>query len=173
MMSGHVHCPPRNGYIRSLPLPFEVVPLKIYLDSCCYGRPYDDQTQERIREEATAKMAIQRTISSGIIDLISSEYLIAENNDRRDEVEKQSIETFIYANSKDIVESGNFPELLELADRIALTSIKPMDSRHVASAMVSHCDYFITTDDRILKYRSDRIKIVGPREFARGEGIGF
>ena len=38
---------------------------------------------------------------------------------------------------------------------------------------VSHCDYFITTDDRILKYRSEKIKIVGPREFARGEGIEF
>lgn len=118
-------------------------------------------------------MAIQKAISSGTLDLISSEYLIAENNDRRDEVEKSSIQTFIYANSKDIVEFENFPELSELADQVAQTGIKPMDSKHVASAIVSHCDYFITTDDRILKYRSEKIKIVGPREFARGEGIEF
>ncbi len=28
--------------------------LKIYLDSCCYNRPFDDLSQERIRVESEA-----------------------------------------------------------------------------------------------------------------------
>ena len=40
-----------------------------------------------------------------------------------------------------------------------------MDSAHVVAAIVAGCDYFITTDDRKLKYRTDRIKIVTPIQF--------
>lgn len=32
---------------------------------------------------------------------------------------------------------------------------------------IAECDYFITTDDRLLKYRSDRIMLVTPGEFIR------
>lgn len=31
---------------------------KIYLDTCCLNRPFDDQTQERIRLESEAVLAI-------------------------------------------------------------------------------------------------------------------
>ena len=45
------------------------------------------------------------------------------------------------------------------------TGIKSMDAYHVACAIALKCDYFITTDDRILKYRDDRIKIISPIQF--------
>jgi hypothetical protein len=32
--------------------------MKLYLDNCCYNRPYDDQTQERIHLEGEAVLAI-------------------------------------------------------------------------------------------------------------------
>jgi hypothetical protein len=32
--------------------------MKLYLDTCCYNRPYDDQTQERIHLEGEAILAI-------------------------------------------------------------------------------------------------------------------
>ena len=35
----------------------------------------------------------------------------------------------------------------------------------MASAILSGCDYFISTDKRLLKYRSDKLKIVNPIEF--------
>lgn len=28
--------------------------MKIYFDNCCYGRPFDDQSQDKIRYEAAA-----------------------------------------------------------------------------------------------------------------------
>jgi hypothetical protein len=32
--------------------------MKLYLDNCCYNRPYDDQTQERIHLEGEAVLVI-------------------------------------------------------------------------------------------------------------------
>ena len=39
--------------------------LKIYLDNCCYNRPFDVQEQDLIRIETQAKLAIQRKIKEG------------------------------------------------------------------------------------------------------------
>ena len=32
--------------------------MKIYLDNCCFNRPFDDQTQERIHLESEAILMI-------------------------------------------------------------------------------------------------------------------
>jgi hypothetical protein len=32
--------------------------MKIYLDNCCYNRPFDDQTQERIHLESEAILTV-------------------------------------------------------------------------------------------------------------------
>ena len=44
---------------------------------------------------------------------------------------------------------------------------KEYDAYHTACAILSGCDYMITTDDRLLKYKSDKIKVVDPTEFIR------
>jgi len=36
--------------------------MRVYLDNCCYNRPYDDQTQMRINLETQAKLYIQQLI---------------------------------------------------------------------------------------------------------------
>ena len=33
--------------------------MKIYLDLCCFNRPFDDQTKARIKLETEAKLVIQ------------------------------------------------------------------------------------------------------------------
>jgi len=39
--------------------------MKVYLDNCCFNRPYDDQSHLRIRLEAEAKLKIQEEIRNG------------------------------------------------------------------------------------------------------------
>jgi predicted nucleic acid-binding protein len=49
---------------------------------------------------------------------------------------------------------------------------KEKDALHLASAIYACCTYFISTDIRLLKYKTDRIKLVTPVEFimeAEGE----
>ena len=45
--------------------------------------------------------------------------------------------------------------------------IKYKDACHVASAVCAGCDYFLTTDKRLLKYKTDQIKMRNPVDFVR------
>ena len=58
----------------------------------------------------------------------------------------------------------------ELACKIMKTGIKEKDAAHMACALLAKCKYFITTDDRLLKYRNDDMEIVTPVEFLRRIG---
>lgn len=49
--------------------------MKIYLDMCCFNRPYDDQAQSRIRIETEAKIVIQQKIKDGEHELLWSSTL--------------------------------------------------------------------------------------------------
>ena len=51
----------------------------IYLDNCCFNRPFDDQHQIRIRIETEAKLFIQEEILEGKIRLAWSYILDYEN----------------------------------------------------------------------------------------------
>ena len=43
---------------------------RIYLDNCCFNRPYDDQESRVIRLESEAKMMIQEKIKLGKDELV-------------------------------------------------------------------------------------------------------
>ena len=45
------------------------------------------------------------------------------------------------------------------------TNMKFKDACHVASVIYAGCEYFISTDTRLLKYHSKEIKMVTPIEF--------
>ena len=53
--------------------------MKIYLDNCCYNRPFDDQSQIKIHLEAQAKLYVQAKIKEGIYELAWSYILDYEN----------------------------------------------------------------------------------------------
>jgi hypothetical protein len=64
--------------------------MRVYLDNCCFNRPFDDQAPVRIRLETEAKMQIQQAIKDGRLLLVWSYILDYENalnldEDRRDE----------------------------------------------------------------------------------------
>ena len=52
-----------------------------------------------------------------------------------------------------------------MAHEIMETVVKYKDAYHVASAILAECDYLISTDKRLLKYKSDRLKLVNPIAF--------
>jgi hypothetical protein len=47
-----------------------VAKLRVYLDNCCFNRPYDDQSHLVIRLETEAKIQIQNSTKSGEIELV-------------------------------------------------------------------------------------------------------
>ena len=46
--------------------------MKLFLDACCLNRPFDDQTQSRIRLETEAILLILESIEDSKHELISS-----------------------------------------------------------------------------------------------------
>jgi len=54
--------------------------IKIYLDMCCYNRPYDTQAAARIKLETEAKLYIQNAVLDGKLILVWSFILDYENS---------------------------------------------------------------------------------------------
>jgi hypothetical protein len=122
--------------------------MKIYLDNCCFNRPFDDQNQLRIRLEAEAKLAIQDGIRSGTFGLIWSYILDYENVKNPFPERRMQIGKWRGYAREDIAADDN---VLALANGFAATGMKKMDALHLACAKRANADYFLTTDDGILK----------------------
>ena len=141
--------------------------MRIYLDNCSYNRPYDDQSQMRIHLETQAKLYIQNMIRKKQVQLVTSYILDYENSRNRSMQKKMTIEKFMNDYSTVYVSNKNEKDIVDMADLIMSTGIKEKDAYHVACAVMADCEYFITTDDRLLKYQSERINLVTPGEFIR------
>ncbi|MFZ3115003.1 MAG: hypothetical protein WA133_13160 [Syntrophales bacterium] len=63
----------------------------VYMDLCCFSRPFDDQSQPRIYLETEAKLFIQRKIKDGEIELAWSYMLDYENSANPDIDARSSI----------------------------------------------------------------------------------
>ena len=139
--------------------------LKIYLDNCCYSRPFDDLTLVRNRLEANAKLFIQSLIKYKSIKLIYSFMSLAEIEDSPFEDNKVYILSFIETTATAFVGKKRIAEVEQLADDIMQTGIKKKDATHLACAIVAECDYFVTTDNRLLKHKTNKIRIINPTDF--------
>ncbi len=138
--------------------------ISVYLDNCCYNRPYDDQTQLRISLESQSKMYIQRLIIEKRLKLVYSFISEYENSKNPYEIRRTSINDF-FKNAAVFVDGSHLQKVTELAREIMKTGIKQMDAYHVSSAIIGKADYFLTTDKRLLKYQTDNIKIINPVDF--------
>ena len=72
--------------------------MRVYLDNCCYNRPYDDQSQLRISLETQAKLRIQEMIRKKQIELSSSYVLLYENSKNPYLTRQSSIRKFVKEN---------------------------------------------------------------------------
>jgi predicted nucleic acid-binding protein len=139
--------------------------LKIYLDNCCYGRPFDNQNDTIIFTETQAKLEIQSLIKYKVLELVYSSISIQEITDIPFEEIRNFVLEFINNNAKYYVSKDNSESTITLTEEIMQTGIKLKDASHTACAITAKCDYLITTDKRLLKYTDSRIKIVDPINF--------
>lgn len=144
--------------------------MRIYLDNCCFNRPYDDQSQLRIRLEAEAKLYIQSAVLLGKLELTWSYILDYENAANPFEEKSSAIEFWKNYAIVDITET---PEILKMAEYIKEKGIKSKDALHIASAIAAKCDYFLTTDDSILRNLSsfEEIHVLDPIGFVRSTDL--
>ncbi len=147
--------------------------MRIYLDNCSYNRPYDNQLQMRIYLETQAKLYIQELIKQKKLKLVTSYVLDYENSRNRSSQKRMAIEKFMEDYATFYVSNRNENRIKEYVTTIMETGVKEKDAYHVACAILAECEYFITTDDRLLKYQSENIKLVTPGEFIREVEVDY
>jgi predicted nucleic acid-binding protein len=138
--------------------------MKIYLDNCSYNRPFDDQSSLVIRFETDAKLQIQELVKNGEIELVWSFVLDYENNENSFEEVKNKIAEWKRLASIDCDYSD---VIAQKAAVYMKRGLRQMDAAHVACAVFTGADYFITTDKKILNKHIEDIKIINPIDFIR------
>lgn len=140
----------------------------IYLDNCCYNRPYDEQSSITVSIETQAKLFIQEQIIFGKLRLVSSYVLNAENSMNRFLSRRFAIQQFIEQYSEIYVSAQNKETIeREAGQMMEYSNIKFMDACHLACAIFAKSDYFLSTDYRLLKFRTDEIRLMNPVDFLR------
>ena len=115
--------------------------------------------------ESKAIKHIQNEIVMGHIELVSSYVLRFENENSPFLKKKLYIEDFMQKHSSFYVSIDRSDEIRRIATGIMATGIKKHDAYHIACAKLSKCDYFLTTDKRVLKYQDDNLLLLNPLEF--------
>ncbi len=138
--------------------------MRIYLDNCCFNRPFDDPKQVRVRLEAEAKLYVQTKIFEKEIELVWSYILEYENKFNPYEERRNTIHSWRQKALSEVVETE---EIVKMAENFMKTNIKSKDALHLACAVAGKCDYFLTTDDLLLskKSRIKEILILNPLDF--------
>jgi len=139
--------------------------MKVYFDNCSYNRPFDDQSQIRIYLETQAKLYIQKLIRDGKLFLAVSYISRYENDNSPHSRNKTTIEKF-FENAVSYVDIDKADIIENRAGKIMKYGVKAKDALHLSCAIEAKCDFFITTDDEILKkYKTGEIKVCSPVEF--------
>lgn len=122
--------------------------MKVYLDACCLNRPFDDQSQPRVRLEAEAVSLILEKFFQGEWGWIGSEVLNYEIERHPDPETRERILSFLSLSQR-VVEINE--KLVKRAEELEETGFDSYDAIHLASAEVGKADVFLTTDDQMLK----------------------
>ena len=140
--------------------------MRIYLDNCCFNRPFDDQSSIRVKLETDAKLYVQLMIKTGNIELAWSYILDFENEANPFHERKYTIEKWRLISTIDINEND---KILLKATNFTKDGLKAKDALHVACAIEMGCDYFLTTDDGIIKkmQNNSQIETVNPIDFIK------
>ena len=141
--------------------------MRVYLDNCCFGRPFDNQDFPRIFMETQATLFIQDKIRAGEIELATSHILHFENSQCQFKIRRESVADFLKTYSKVHVDINYGERVLSLSKRFISDGVKDKDAYHLASAILAECDYFLSTDDRLLKYKTNEIILLNPVEFIK------
>jgi len=138
---------------------------KIYLDVCCLNRPFDDQSQDRIRLEAEAIIIILAHIEAKDWTLIGSEIIDFEISRIPDEEKRQKVEILSTLAEDYIVVTEEVEERAIELERLGFGSY---DALHIACAEKARADIFLTTDDKLLRKAENTkldVKVKSPIEW--------
>jgi hypothetical protein len=116
--------------------------MKLYLDTCCYNRPYDDQTQERIHLEGEAVLAIVNKREQTNDEIIGSLVLDFEMEQIEDIEKQEKVKNFYVQTINKKIEYNN--DILKRVKELSgQTKIRTFDRFHLSFAENAGADVLL------------------------------
>lgn len=149
--------------------------MKIYLDVSCLNRPFDDQSQMRIRLESEAVTLILEQCEHEEWENVSSEMAAIEIEAISDENRKARVELLL----------PDVRKLLKLTEAVFARGgdleglgFKPADAVHIAAAESLEADVLLTCDDRLIRLARRRrgqlrVRVENPLDWLKEMGHGI
>lgn len=147
--------------------------LKLYLDNCCYCRPFDDRRIVKNYFEREAVLLVMQLAYDRMHKIIGSDVLEREMSMITDSEKRDSVKSLY--ESLVVEKVALTSSIVQKADEIMkLSSIKAFDSLHLASALTA-ADILLTTDTKFLKAANrlnfSNMKVMNPLEFIMEENV--
>ena len=121
---------------------------RIYLDTCCLNRPFDDQEQDRIRLETEALLTIVERLNLGEWTWVTSELVDLEIGRIADDELRELVQLF----APSVGSTVAIGEAIRSRGRaIEALGFHAADALHLACAEAGRADVFLTTDDQVLR----------------------
>jgi predicted nucleic acid-binding protein len=120
--------------------------MRVYLDMCCLKRPFDDQSQPRIRLESEAVLALLGA-APDVVEFLHSAALELEND--QNPLAHRAAKVQLWLATLPPLDVPDAPLAGRTGELTAL-GLKSFDALHVASAELLGADAFCTCDDRLL-----------------------
>jgi predicted nucleic acid-binding protein len=146
--------------------------MKIYFDSCCYGRHRDDQNDARNAAETIAIMTIIEAARIAGYRIWGSLIVAFELGNIPDTALRADIADF-YANivsDTAVLTAADYAR----AQSLQVAGVGVVDSQHLAIAEAAGVDYLITTDVKfervVTKKNLSKVRVINPLIFL-AEGI--
>ena len=141
--------------------------LKLYLDNCCYNRPFDDLTNRKNYIESQSIIVILDLYKNGKLDIYKSKILDYEISQMKNITKKNKVLDVYGSLQSNYIDTTN--EIIDKAKELKKYNIKEKDALHIAYAEYGDLDYFITVDKILInatsKIKDLRIKVINPTEF--------
>ena len=119
----------------------------IYMDNCCFNRPFDDLSDDKVRLESEAVLTIVHHCEQGIWDCCGSDVLYDEIDRMDDPVKKDKVLN-LYNFTAVNVEMNEY--VIERVNKLITANIKPFDAFHIACAESANADVLLTTDKKLI-----------------------
>ena len=132
---------------------------RIYMDVCCLNRPFDDQTQQRIRLETEAILLTLNQCQSGSWKLVASNALDVEIEQTPNLTRMRQVQDLLSVAQIKVQTSD---ALEQRVTELAKLDFTFYDAAHIASAERSKSDILLTTDDRLIRKArqlADRLQV--------------
>jgi predicted nucleic acid-binding protein len=124
--------------------------MNIYLDNCCYNRPYDGYTDDRSTTEVAAILAIIAICEFAGYKIFGSPAVVAEIDriQNRKPLKWRQVREFYERTAKEYIAQS--PAIEARARGFTTVGLGVYDAYHLAYAEAARADALLTTDDRFI-----------------------